>query len=180
MRGRLILVGPRGSGKSSAGELAARRLDLLWVDTDRVVEQRAGCSTAAFFARGEEATFRQLERQTMLELLVQDPSRASAVVATGGGCVLDREVHRRLRQHPGVLWLTAPVEVLKRRITGSDRPSLTGEEPTRELERVVAQREPLYRTCASAPPVETGALCVDEVADVIQHFWHTLLHHDLR
>ena len=165
----LFLVGPRGAGKSSVGARAAVILGVPFVDSDGSVEERAGLSVAEIFARRGEPAFRALEREVMLELLALDPP---AVVATGGGCVLDADVRARLVNHPAVLWLTAPLAELQRRVRRAPRPSLTGADPADELGEIVRTREPLYRACAGRSCcLDTGALTPDQAAaDVARRF----------
>ena len=115
----LYLIGLRGVGKSTAGAAAARALGAPFADADAEVERVAGASIAEIFASRGEAAFRALERQVMLELL----QRHDAVVASGGGCVLDPEVRRELGLRQGVIWLRAPAHELARRVRGSGRPA---------------------------------------------------------
>jgi len=158
----LFLVGPRGAGKSSVGARAAAVLGVTFIDSDGCVEERSGLSVAEIFARSGEPAFRALERGVLLELLEADPP---AVVATGGGCVLDADVRARLAEHPGVLWLTAPLAELRRRVRLAPRPSLTGTDPADELGPIVRAREPLYRACAGGSDgLDTGALTLDQAA----------------
>ena len=158
----LLLIGPRGAGKSSVGSHAAGLLGLPFSDVDDLIEQRTRLTVVEIFARRGEPAFRALERGLMLEVLGDPRPR---VVATGGGCVLDSDVRTRLRQHPGVIWLDAPVAELRRRIAGGARPSLTGQDPLQELARVVGEREPLYRACsAHGVRLDTGALSLEQAA----------------
>jgi shikimate kinase len=162
----LFLIGPRGAGKSAAGAVAARRLGAAFVDVDALIESKAGRTIAEIFAADGEPAFRALERREMIRLL--DEADEPRVIATGGGCILDAEVRERLGRHGGVAWLRAAVEILQRRIRGSSRPSLTGDDPAAELPRVVQQREPLYRAAAAAGlTVDTGERSVDEVAEIL-------------
>lgn len=157
-----FLVGPRGAGKSSVGARAAALLGVPFVDSDSRVEERAGLSVAQIFARRGEPAFRALEREVMLELLELDPP---AVVATGGGSVLDADVRARLAAHPAVIWLSAPLAELRRRVRLAPRPSLTGADPVDELGPIVRAREPLYRACAGGSDgLDTGALTLDQAA----------------
>lgn len=172
----LFLIGMRAVGKSAVGALAARRLGVRHVDSDAVIEERAGLTVADLFRELGEGRFRSIERELLLEVL----PRPGQLVSTGGGCVLDPEVRAALREHGCVVWLRAPVAVLRRRIgSGRGRPSLTGGDPREELEELLAAREALYRECAQTT-VETGKRSIDEVARVIEQLWSFLPDHDLR
>jgi shikimate kinase len=161
---RLFLVGPRGAGKSTVGRILARRLGLAFVDADDEIARRAGLAVAEIFARFGEPHFRALERAAMLELLARD----GAVVAAGGGCVLDPVVCEGLRRSGSAVWLDASPAVRAARIAGSDRPALTGRGGgLAEEEEVARLREPLYCACA-ALRVATDGRTPEEVADDVE------------
>ena len=148
----LALIGYRGTGKSTVGALLARRLGLAFVDTDRLVESRGGESIASIFARGGEELFRDAESAALNSLLEPPVPR---VVACGGGIVLRRENRAVLRKlAPGrVFLLTAPAEVIARRVAGDERsaatrPPLTDLSFDEEIREVLRKREPLYRELA--------------------------------
>jgi shikimate kinase len=148
----IFLIGPRGSGKSTVAALLAERLGMTWVDADALLEQQAGQTIRAIFATEGEAGFRHREAELLAELCHGSVSRAGQVIATGGGVVLRGENRRLLRQAGFVVWLTADIDTLWRRIsedvsTRERRPNL-GVGGREEVAQVVADREPLYRECA--------------------------------
>ena len=77
----LALIGFMGAGKSSAGRLAAATLHFTFLDTDRVIEARAGSTISEVFASQGEPAFREWERRIVEELT----RRSKTVIATGGG-----------------------------------------------------------------------------------------------
>jgi len=139
-----------GGGKSTVGREVARRLHRHFVDCDKEVEVRSGCTIAALFERDGEAAFRDLEATTLAALVEAE----SAVIATGGGAILrdaNRELLRRrtrcvyLRASPGFLW--------RRLRRDRRRPLLQVADPEARLRAMSAEREPLY--------LETAAIVVD-------------------
>ena len=82
----IVLIGYRGSGKTSVGRLLADRLGWAFVDTDDLIESQAGTSIADIFATEGEAGFRAREREAIAKA-TQDARR---VIAVGGGAVTDR------------------------------------------------------------------------------------------
>jgi shikimate kinase len=150
---RIALIGPRGSGKSCVGAALARQLGWTFLDADSVLEQQAGQSIRTLFATEGEAGFRDRE-SAILGQLCQLPRH---VIATGGGVILRPENRALLRRSAWVVWLTADVETLSRRLSQDDnsaerRPSLTGAASAsspEEITAVLRMREPLYRECAS-------------------------------
>jgi shikimate kinase len=141
----LSLIGMPGSGKSSVGREVAKRLGRPFVDCDRVVEQRAGCTIARLFERDGEAAFRDLEAEVLMSLL---EDRAS-VVATGGGTVL-RAVNRELlRTRSQCVFLDASPAFLWQRLRRDRRrPLLQVADPEARLRELFVEREPLYRETA--------------------------------
>ena len=82
----LVLMGMMGVGKSSVGRRVALRLGRQFVDTDKLVEEEAGCTVAEIFASEGEPAFRALENAAVRRALESDPF---AVIAFGGGAVLE-------------------------------------------------------------------------------------------
>lgn len=134
----LVLIGMPGSGKSTAGALVAQALGLTLVETDALVETRAGCSISELFTTRGEAHFRDIE--TMVALAVAQGS--DAVVSTGGGMVLRPENMEALGRTGYLLFLDRPPEAIAGE-NHSDRPLLAG-----NLKRVFTlyeERIGLYR-----------------------------------
>lgn len=160
----LVLVGLMGAGKTTVARRCADRLGRSVVDTDELVEAALGASVAEIFARDGEATFRELERRAVEDACA---SPEPAVVACGGGAVLDGENRRRMREAGLVVWLDAPPEVLAARVEGAgDRPLLTGGDPVEALRRLAELREPAYRAAAHAV-VDTTERDADDAADAV-------------
>ena len=146
----ITLIGYRGCGKSSIAPRLAKRLEWNWIDSDRVIEERAGCSIRQIFENEGEAGFRKRESEVIAELLQQD----RLVLASGGGAILAEENRIRMKAAGPVVWLHASIEALAKRLSrdrsaGENRPSLTGRPIADEVAEVMAIREPLYRACAS-------------------------------
>src|SRR5690606_33937684 len=97
----LVLVGPMGSGKSSIGRRLAERFGLAFFDADREIEAQAGASIATIFECAGEAAFRARERVVLAALLANE----GAVIATGGGAVLDPRTRQLLHQRGFVVHL---------------------------------------------------------------------------
>ncbi|MEX0712312.1 MAG: shikimate kinase, partial [Pirellulales bacterium] len=99
----IVLIGYRGSGKSTVARELAGRLGWPWLDADHQIEERAGKSIAAVFAEEGEERFRDLESSLLAELVERDKT----VLAAGGGAVL-RPANRALLRSAGkVVWLQA-------------------------------------------------------------------------
>ena len=163
----LALIGYRGTGKTSVARLLALRLGWDWVDADVEIELRAGKSIATIFADDGEEAFRNLESQVLGELV----AREKTVLALGGGVVLRAGNRELLRNVSTVVWLTASPGTLAKRIaadesTAARRPNLTVAGGMTEITAMLAQREPLYRQCATLE-VDTENRSPGEVAETI-------------
>ncbi|MHB1561600.1 MAG: shikimate kinase, partial [Isosphaeraceae bacterium] len=172
-RGRgLVLIGGRGTGKSTVGRLVAERAGRPFVDSDREIERRSGRSIRAIFEESGEPTFRDWEQETLAQLAAEVPG---AVLATGGGAVL-REANRDILRGFGlVAWLTANPAEMGRRLqadrTGlAGRPALTPAGTLDEIVAVLAARGPLYAGLADVT-IATDDLSPTQVAEALLAHW---------
>ena len=141
----LALVGLPGSGKSTVGRQLARRLDLPFVDSDQVIEQRLGCSIREFFEKEGEDRFRDIETAILDELTRHHPG----VLSTGGGAVLRPQNRQILRERTRVFYLrTTPEEIYRRLRNDKVRPLLQVADPMARLRELMDQRDPLYTEVA--------------------------------
>ncbi|MEX2558873.1 MAG: shikimate kinase [Pirellulales bacterium] len=160
----IVLIGYRGSGKSTVARELAGRLGWPWLDADHQIEERAGKSIAAIFADEGEQRFRDLESSLLAELVERDKT----VLAVGGGAVL-RPANRALLRSAGkVVWLQADAATMLARIeadlaNAQRRPRLTSAGGEAEVVELLAQRAPLYRECADLA-IETQGRSPAEVA----------------
>ncbi|MDD1664425.1 MAG: bifunctional shikimate kinase/shikimate dehydrogenase, partial [Methanomicrobiales archaeon] len=136
---RIVLTGFRGTGKTTVGRIVADRLGIPFIDTDKLIEERAGMKIPAIFRDRGEAAFRDLERQVIASL-----PRDGIVVSAGGGAILDPANVAHLRRGSLVFLLGADDETIIRRIGGSDRPSLTGRPLSEEVGELLRVRKAAY------------------------------------
>jgi len=164
MTRHLVLIGMMGAGKTSVGAVCARRLDRPFVDTDNLVEAMTGRTVAQVFAEAGEEHFRELEAAAVADACA---TPTPAVIACGGGAVLDSESRRQMRAGGFVVWLQGSPPVLRGRVEAAthDRPLLApGALVT--LERLAGARAVAYQAAADAS-VDTDHRTVDEVADAV-------------
>ena len=158
---KIVLIGYRGTGKTTVGRLVADHLGLPFLDTDAMVEALAGRPIPAIFAAKGEAGFRVLEREVCAGL-----AAAEGVIATGGGVVLDPGNIEALRRGATVVLLEGSPEELARRCAPGDRPGLTGLPPLEEVRAMLAARADAYRAAADHC-VWTGCRTSGEVARLV-------------
>ncbi|HXQ52550.1 MAG TPA: shikimate kinase [Stellaceae bacterium] len=137
----VALVGLMGAGKSSIGRRLAQRLKVPFIDADAEIEAAAGATVEEIFERHGEAAFREGERRVIARLL-EGPVH---VLATGGGAFMDPATRALMRERAITVWLRADVELLLARVTRrNNRPLLKGGDPRAVLERLAAERHPIY------------------------------------
>jgi shikimate kinase len=160
---RVSLVGLPGSGKSTIGRQLARRLQLPFLDSDQLIEQRLGCSIREYFEREGEERFRDLEEAVIDELT----QRHEGVLSTGGGVVLRAANRAHLHARSQVVYLkSSPEELFRRLRHDTQRPLLQVADPLQRLRDLYAVRDPLYRETAHFV-IETGRPSVITLVNMI-------------
>ena len=155
----IVLTGFMASGKTAVGRRLARRLGYDFLDTDHLIEQRAGCSIPEIFQRGGEAAFRQMEKDTIAALHPEHPT----VIATGGGTFVDADNRAALRRLGPVVCLVTSTETILERVSRSDkRPLAAGADAAERMTALYESRLPSYRKADVM--VETDGLTVDQAA----------------
>ncbi len=168
----VVLVGYRGSGKSTIGPILANRLRFQFLDLDKRIEDDAGRSIAELFASEGEPGFRRRESEALAAVRSIDRH----VVALGGGALHDPANKACLKRIGKVVWLRAPAVVLWSRIqadpkTRDTRPDLTPAGGLAEVETLLAEREPDYQSCAHHR-VDTVSMSPEDVAESIELWFH--------
>ena len=142
-RKRLALIGLRGAGKTTLGELLAQELDVPFVELDREIEREAGLTLSEVFMLYGQGGYRRLERRC-LERVIQ--AHEHAVLSVGGGIVSEPETYNLLLTNCYTVWLKAAPEEHMARVAaqGDFRPMQDNTEAMEDLRRILAAREPLY------------------------------------
>lgn len=168
----VVLVGYRGSGKTTVGNLLAERLGMTCIDTDAMVARAGGVTIRDIFACIGQPYFQELEMEALEESL----ATSNAVIATGGGIVMRNENRERLKKagHP-VVYLASNPELLYSRIQSDvnsavNRPNLTKfSDGLEEVRHVLGIRDPLYREVATVV-VDVTTLSPQQVVEqILEH-----------
>jgi len=162
-RRTVLLIGMRGAGKTTVGEIVAARLDRPFTDVDRRIEEAEGRTIDEIFRTDGEPAFRRMETTSLEAALAEQ----GAIVAAGGG-ILESGPSREAieRRAPRVVYLEASAETLAGRIRDSGRPSLTGLPPDEEVGAVLDLRRAAYLERADVV-VDAAAGGPEEVADAV-------------
>jgi shikimate kinase len=162
----IILIGYRGSGKSTVGSRLAARLQMKFVDTDDLIESKEGHISDIVKSKGWDY-FRKLEKSVIEEI----SKGSNLIIAPGGGAVLDTDNVNALKRDGFIIWLKADQETLLKRIqkdqgSSTRRPTLTGKGILEEIEETISEREPFYER-AYEIQIDTSALDVEAMVEEI-------------
>ncbi len=163
-RGRIALIGLRGAGKSTLGAMLAHRLEVPFIELDRLIEQESGVGLSAIFDLYGQSGFRRLERRCLDQVIERHPR---FVLATGGSLVSEPATFERLLTMCFTVWLrTTPEEHMQRVIAQGDmRPMADNRESMSDLKRILEVREPLYRKADAA--INTSDNAIEESLEVL-------------
>ena len=166
-KSNIFLIGPMGAGKTTLGRQLARRLNMDFYDSDRIIEERTGVDIPLIFEKEGEAGFRQRESAIIEEFTRKSP----IVLATGGGAVLDKNNRNYLKSRGTVFYLSSDLaSLIERTHKDKNRPLLHGDEPPEVIiTRLIEQRDPLYR--------ETADHIVDTSNDSLRHVIQAIINY---
>lgn len=163
----LVLVGFRGTGKTTMGRLLAKKLRLEFVDADELIEKRYGFTIAEMFQRRVESLFRMLESDIINEVSKLD----SRVISVGGGAIMKYKNVKNLKRRGVVFLLEADAETIYHRILTDDksteqRPRLTDMDLLDEINKLLDIRRDYYLR-ASDHVINTADKNPDMILDEI-------------
>lgn len=155
----VVLIGMMGAGKSTIGQRAAKLIDVPFYDADKEIEIAADMTIPEIFENFGEAHFRDGERRVIARLLEGEP----AIIATGGGAFMDAETRGIIADQALSVWLMAEEPVLWARVSRrTTRPLLQTENPRQTLNKLIADRYPVYAQADLT--VESKDVAKDEMA----------------
>lgn len=137
----IVLIGMMGSGKTHMGRVFAKKLNQPFFDSDKLIEEKAGCSIADIFERFGEQKFRTVEANTIQDLIKQ----GHGVIATGGGAIMNEDTARMIFDKSYSVWVQADLDKIISRVSkNKNRPLLACENPKDVLKKLMEQRQPIY------------------------------------
>ena len=164
MKTSIALIGFMGTGKTAVGKLLATRLHKEFIETDALIVRKAGKTIPEIFQQDGEIDFRELE----IEVAREAASKKNAVIACGGGMVLNKINIDRLRKESVIVLLTAsPGVIIKRTSVDKDsRPLLAVDDRARQLKELLKFRKPFYERAADIV-IDTSKLKIEAVSEQI-------------
>lgn len=142
----IVLIGFRGTGKTSIGMVLAKKLKMEFADSDDLIVKLAGKSIPEIFEIDGEKKFREFEAKAIEELSKKD----NTAIATGGGVPCNEKSIELLKKNGLVFLLQASPEILLKRIqSDSNRPALTGKKnKLEEILHLLQERKDCYEKAA--------------------------------
>jgi shikimate kinase len=164
MKSSIALIGFMGTGKTAAGKALAERLGKEFIELDALLELKAGKTIPEIFQQDGEVIFRELEIGVTKEV----SQRKNAVIACGGGVVLNKINIDRLKEECLIVYLTASPGVILKRTSSdkNDRPLLKVVDRTSEIQRLLKFRKPFYERAADIT-INTSKLAITSVVEQI-------------
>jgi shikimate kinase len=136
----IYLVGFMGSGKSTVGKILAEKLNMNFIDIDKLIEEKEGMKIKDIFEQKGESYFRELERKQIEAIVNQE----GLVVSTGGGLGANLDNMNLMKKNGNVVWLDVSLNtVLDRLKNDQDRPLL--KQPTEKIKQLFEERRNVYR-----------------------------------
>ncbi|MDD5313256.1 MAG: shikimate kinase [Dehalococcoidia bacterium] len=164
MKSNIALIGFMGVGKTAVGQALAEKLGREFVELDLQIKKKADKSIVEIFQQDDEITFRELE----IEVTRHAAQKSNAVIACGGGIVLNQINIDRLRINSRIVYLTAsPSAILKRIARGGERrPLLEVPDPASTVRELLKLRRPLYERAADIV-IDTTRINIDAAVEQI-------------
>lgn len=164
MKTSIALIGFMGTGKTVVGKLLAEKLGKEFIELDALIEKKAGKSIPEIFRQDGEIRFRELE----IEVTREVADKENAVIACGGGIVLNKINIDRLKRTCAIVCLTASPAVILKRTSGDKdgRPLLAVTERVQQIKELMKFRRPFYERSAEIT-VNTSRMNADSVAGKI-------------
>jgi shikimate kinase/3-dehydroquinate synthase len=139
----IVLTGLMGAGKTTIGSKLAEKLGFYFIDSDQEIEDKQRQSIANIFKTKGEKYFRQIERETIREIINRDEQ---IVLSLGGGAFVDEEIRVLIKERAISIWLYADLDVLLHRIANKNtRPLLNNVDKRAALQDLIIKRYPIYK-----------------------------------
>ncbi len=164
MKTSIALIGFMGTGKTAVGKALAEKLDREFIETDSLIEQKAGKTIPKIFEQDGEVTFRELE----IEVTKEVAERKKVVIACGGGVVLNKINIDRLRKECIIVCLTASPRVILKRTSSdeNERPLFRTANRAWHIQELLRFRKPFYERAADIK-IDTSQLDINAVVEQI-------------
>ncbi len=164
MKTSIALIGFMGTGKTVVGKILAEKTGKEFIETDAIIVEKAGRSIPEIFRQDGEIAFRELE----IAVIGEVAARKNAVIACGGGAVLNKINIDRLKKESVIVCLTATSQVIMKRTSADTdgRPLLAVADRAKQIEELMKFREPYYERSADIT-IDTSGMDANAVSERI-------------
>lgn len=162
----IVLIGMRGSGKTSVANILSKKLSLPTFDTDRMLEEKVGMTLADFVKNNGWDAFRDKETEIVKDLT----NVTDTIISTGGGIILRKKNIENLHKNGTFILLQTSVDTMVKRIKHSkERPALTDKKTLEEeLEEVWKERKEIYKRNADIIVITDNKSPQEVTAEIIK------------
>ena len=141
MTKNVVLTGMMGVGKSTIGKILAKKLSFHFVDIDKLIEAREGCTISKIFKTKSEDYFRKIEKTTSLNEL----KKSGVVISLGGGAFLDKNIRKEVKNSAVSFWLDVEINALVKRLRNTKkRPLLFKKNIKDTVNKIYLERKKTY------------------------------------
>ena len=142
MRKNLVLLGMMSVGKSTLGEIVAKKVGLKFIDTDTNIEKNCLMKISEIFKKKGEKFFRSEEKKEVLKSL----KGSNSVIAIGGGAFIDKTIRDNILENAVSIWLDMDLKDLNKRIKWNNkRPLLNKENSQKKINKLYNDRKNIYK-----------------------------------
>jgi shikimate kinase len=142
LKKNLVLTGMMGVGKSSIGKPLSERLNMKFIDIDKIIEKTENATIRNIFDEKGEKYFRNLEKNITLEHL----KKSKCIIALGGGSFINPDVRVVVLDECISFWLDSSIETLmKRSFDVNKRPLLNKNNLKENLQTIYKERKDIYK-----------------------------------
>jgi shikimate kinase len=155
----IYLTGFMGSGKTTIGRALSEKLGIPVIDTDEMIEKKAGKTIPAIFADEGEECFRKYEQEILKQLPTND-----VIITTGGGMVISKENRSWMKKHGNVIFLSCSLDIIFQRLqSDTNRPLFS--QNKEKMKELYEKRLPYYLEAAFT--IDTSHKSVEEIVEDI-------------
>ena len=157
----LILLGMMGVGKTTAGKLVAKKLNLDFYDIDQIIEKENNMKINDIFQKKGETFFRKQEEYTTINYL----KKKHSIISLGGGAFINKNIRDNILSNAKSFWLTTSVEILKSRIKFSKKRPIINQIGLDNIEDLIKKRKEFYSLADYK--IECRKLTINQISDKI-------------
>ncbi len=159
----IVLTGFMASGKTTVGKEIAKKLNMIFYDTDKIIEEQEGKTVSEIFEEKGEKYFRELENKVAIAL----KNTENSVIATGGGFVINPQNIELMRQNGVIVNLKTNPEIITNRIESNKdtRPLMQTSSVDEVIERFNLRK--IYYNNNDICIKLTMEMSIDECSDLV-------------